>query len=131
MLPRTPPKKEGGAVPAPERLRRLGPGGPYEAGGRVRQVEGGGAGPAPPPPQEPPRRPGGVGLHEAGVRVGQVEEEKGIPPPLAADPRHRLAEVGLAMPGRVDQRNEHLLALQPPLPDIGLHDRLAAGEAVL
>src|SRR3954447_15994440 len=52
-------------------------------------------------------------------------------PLRAADHRNRLAEVGLPMPGRMHQRDKHLPPLQPPLPDIGLHDRLAAREAVL
>jgi hypothetical protein len=72
-----------------------------------------------------------VGLHEAGVGVRQVEAEEVDPPLLAPDHRHRLAEAGLPVPGRVHQGHEHLPPPQPPLPDIGLHDRLAAGEAVL
>ena len=77
------------------------------------------------------RRLGRVGLHEAGVRVRQVEAEEVDLPLLAADHRHRLAEVGLPVPGRMHQGHEHLPPPQPPLPDVVLHDRLAAGEAVL
>src|SRR3712207_8636405 len=61
----------------------------------------------------------------------QVEAEEVNLLLLAPDHRHRLAEVGLAMPGRMDQRHEHLPPLQPPLSNIGPHDRLATGEAVL
>jgi hypothetical protein len=72
-----------------------------------------------------------ISLHETGVRVRQVEAEEMDLPLLAPDHRHRLAEIGLPMPGRMGQRDKHLPPLQPPLPDIGLHDRLAAREAVL
>jgi hypothetical protein len=63
--------------------------------------------------------------------VRQVHRQEVDPPLLAPDHRHRLAEAGLPVPGRMDQGDEHLPALQPPLPDEILHDRLAAGEAVL
>ena len=51
--------------------------------------------------------------------------------PLAADHRHRLAEVDLGMAGRVDERHEHLPRAGAPLAHVVLHDRVAAGKAVL
>ena len=45
--------------------------------------------------------------------------------------KHRLAEVGLGMAGRVGQRHEHLLRLGTMLAHIVLHARIAAGIAVL
>jgi hypothetical protein len=51
---------------------------------------------------------GRVGLDEAGVRVRQVEAEEVDLAPLAADHRHRLAEVDLGVAGRVGERDEHL-----------------------
>jgi hypothetical protein len=63
--------------------------------------------------------------------VRQIEAEEVDPPLLAPDHRHRLAEVGLPVPGRMDQGHKHLPPLQPPFPDVGLHDRLATREAVL
>jgi hypothetical protein len=54
-------------------------------------------------------RLGRIGLHEAGVRVRQVEAEEVDLPLLAPDHRGRLAEVGLPVPGRVDQGHEQKL----------------------
>lgn len=48
-----------------------------------------------------------------------------------ADDDHRLAEVGLGMPRRMRQRHEHLAASSLALPHIILHDRIAAGKAML
>jgi hypothetical protein len=72
-----------------------------------------------------------VGPDEARVRVRQVEAEEVDLAPLAADHRHRLAEVDLGMAGRMNKRDEHLPHPLPPLADVVLHDRVAAGEAVL
>ena len=48
-----------------------------------------------------------------------------------ADDADRLAEIGLRVPWRMLQRHEHLLRPLPPPGHILLHDRDAAGEAVL
>ena len=74
---------------------------------------------------------GRVGFDEAGIRVGQVEAEEVDRLPDAADHRHCLAEVGLGMAGRVGQRHKHLLGPGTLLAHIVLHDRVAAGIAVL
>jgi len=74
---------------------------------------------------------GRVGLDEAGVRVRQVEAEEVDLPPHARDHRHGLAEVDLGVTGRVRERDEHLPRPGAPLAHVVLHDRVAAGEAVL
>ena len=61
----------------------------------------------------------------------QVEAEEVDLAALAADHRHRLAEVDLRMAGRMDERDEHLPHPVPPLADVVLHDRVATGEAML
>jgi hypothetical protein len=76
-------------------------------------------------------RLGWVCHHEDGVRVRQIECEVVDLAFHAADDRDRLAEVGLRMPRRMDQRHEHLLGPLPPSGDIVLHDRNATREAVL
>jgi hypothetical protein len=48
-----------------------------------------------------------------------------------ADDDHRLAEIGLGVPGWMRQRHEHLAAAPFALPHVILHDRVAAGEPVL
>jgi hypothetical protein len=63
--------------------------------------------------------------------VRQIEAEEVDLPLLAPDHRDRFAEVGLPMPRRMHQGDEHLPPLQPPLPDIGLYDRLATSKAML
>ncbi len=50
---------------------------------------------------------------------------------MASDDDHRLAEVGLGVPGRVCQQHEHLAAATFALTHVILHDRVAAGEPVL
>ena len=72
-----------------------------------------------------------VGLDEARVGVRQVEAEEVDLASLAADHRHRLAEVGLGMAGRMGQRHEHLPGAGALLADVVLDDGVAAGEAVL
>jgi hypothetical protein len=63
--------------------------------------------------------------------VRQVKREE---VDLAFDPTddsNRLAEVGLGMPRRMNQRDQHLLGTLPPARDVILHDRDATREAVL
>jgi hypothetical protein len=72
-----------------------------------------------------------IGADKAGIAVRQVhDEEMGLLLHPADDDR-RLAEVRLCMPGRMLQRHEHLPPPAFALPHIVLHDRVAAGEAVL
>jgi hypothetical protein len=73
----------------------------------------------------------GYALDEAGVAVRQDE---GKEVSLALDPSDRnqgFAEIRLGMPGRMHERDEHLLRAQPALMDVVLHDGVAACEAVL
>ena len=73
---------------------------------------------------------GRVGLDEARIRVRQVKAEEVDLLSDTPDHRHRLAEVDLGMAGRVGERDENLAPL-PPLADVVLHGRVAAGKAVL
>ena len=50
---------------------------------------------------------------------------------MASDDDHRLAEVGLGVPGRMRQRHEHLLAAPTPFAHVVLDDRVAAGKSML
>ena len=52
-------------------------------------------------------------------------------PPHPADHPDRLAKVDLRMARRMRQRNERLAPPSPLDPDVILHHRIAAGEAVL
>ena len=72
-----------------------------------------------------------IATHEAGVAVRQVHDEEMRLLPHPADDHHRLAEIGLRIPRRMRQRHEHLAAAAQALPHMILHDRVAAGEAVL
>jgi hypothetical protein len=72
-----------------------------------------------------------IGADEAGVAVRQIEGEEVRRLLDAADEHARFAEVGLGVAGRVMQGHEHLPAAPPMLPDVVLHDGVAAGEAVL
>ena len=72
-----------------------------------------------------------IGPHEARVAVRQIHRQEVDALLHPTNHRNRLAKVGLAVPGRMDQGHEHLLPAQPPLPDVVLHDRLATREAVL
>jgi hypothetical protein len=74
---------------------------------------------------------GRVGLDEARIRVRQVEAEEVDLLPDTPDHRHRLAEIDLGVARRMGQRDEYLAPPLPPLADVVLHDRVAAGEAVL
>ena len=72
-----------------------------------------------------------IATHEAGVAVRQVHDEEMRLLPHPADDHHRLAEIGLRIPRRMRQRHEHLAAAPLALPHVILHDRVAAGEAML
>ena len=72
-----------------------------------------------------------IATHEAGVAVRQVHDEEMRLLPHPADDHQRLAEIGLRIPRRMRQRHEHLAAAAQALPHMILHDRVAAGEAVL
>ncbi len=54
-----------------------------------------------------------IGLHEAGVRLRQVQAEEMDLLPHAADHPHRLAEIHLRMARRVRQRHERLPPTRP------------------
>ena len=81
--------------------------------------------------QEGPGGLGRVGLHKAAVAVGQVEDEAAGLLLHAADDHQGLAEVALAVPRRMGQRDEHLLGLSAMLPDVVLDDGVLTVEAVL
>ena len=49
----------------------------------------------------------------------------------ASDDHHRLAKIRLRMARRVGKRHEHLPVALFTLPDVILHDGVAAGEAML
>jgi hypothetical protein len=63
--------------------------------------------------------------------VRQVEAEEVDLLPDTADRRHRLAEIRLRVAGRVGERHEHLPHPLPPLADVAVHGRAAAGKAAL
>ncbi len=63
--------------------------------------------------------------------MGKVHDEEVNRLLYAADHRRRLAKVHLGVAGRVRERNEHLAQAKPSLPNIVLHNRVAAREAVL
>lgn len=46
------------------------------------------------------------------------------------DHHHGLAEVGLGVSGRMGQRHEHIPPPTLPLPDVVLHNRVAASEPI-
>ena len=83
------------------------------------------------PVQERLRRLARIGLHEAGVRLRQVQAEEVNLLPHPADHRDRLAEVHLSVTRRMRQRHEGLPAPRPAEPHMVLHHRVAAGKAVL
>src|ERR1035437_9063051 len=72
-----------------------------------------------------------IRLDEARVALRQVDRQKVRLLLDAPDLHQSLAEIRLRVPGRVHERDEHLLAPDPLLPDVVLHDRVAAREAVL
>ena len=74
---------------------------------------------------------GWVRFDEAGIRVRQIETEKMDLLPDTADHRYRLAKISLGVAGRMSERDEDFLAAGVLLAQIVLHDRIAAGKAVL
>jgi len=77
------------------------------------------------------RRLGRKGLHKAVIRVRQVEGHE-VRLLLHAGNHHlRFTEVRLRLARRVRQRDEHLLAADLRRAHIVLHNRVAAGVAVL
>ena len=63
--------------------------------------------------------------------MGKVHDEEVNHLLCAAYHRRRLAKIRLGVAGRVRERNEHLARAKPTLPNVVLHDRVAAREAVL
>ena len=72
-----------------------------------------------------------VGLHEAAVAVGQVQDEAVGFLFNSADDHQGLAEVTLGMARGVGQGNEHLLGLTAVLPYVVLDYGVLAAEPVL
>ncbi len=72
-----------------------------------------------------------IGPDVAGIAVRQVESEEMCLPFDPIDDDQRLAEIGLSMPRWMGQRHEHLAASPLMLAHVILHDRVAAGEAML
>ena len=62
---------------------------------------------------------GRIGLHEATVAVGQIQDESVGFPLHAADDHQRLAKVALGMARRMGQRDEHLPSITTTLPQFG------------
>ena len=74
---------------------------------------------------------GGIGLSEAAVAVGQVDDEAVGLTLQAADDHQGLAEVALGVSRRMGQGHEHLLGLTAILPDVVLDRGVSAVVAVL
>ena len=72
-----------------------------------------------------------VGLDEAAVAVGQVQDEAVGLPLHPADDHQSLAKVALGVARGMGQRDEHLLRPPPMFPHVVLHDSVLAGEPVL
>ena len=72
-----------------------------------------------------------IGLDEAAVAVGQVEDETVSLLLDAADDHQGLAKVALGLPRRMVQRHEHLFGLAAVLPDVVLDDGVPAVKPVL
>ena len=72
-----------------------------------------------------------VGLDEAPVAVGQVDDEAVGLLLHAANDHQGLAEVALGVARRMGQRHEHLLRPPPALPYVVLDDGVLAVEPVL
>ena len=72
-----------------------------------------------------------VGLHEAAVAVGQVDDEAVGLLLHAADDHQGLPEVALGVSRRMGQRHEHLLGLAAMLPHVVLDDGVLAVKPVL
>jgi hypothetical protein len=77
------------------------------------------------------RRRRRIGPHEAGIAVRQVHDKEMRLLLDTADDDHRLAEIGLGMTRWMRQRHEHLAPAPLALAHVILHDRVAAGEAML
>ena len=73
---------------------------------------------------------GRVGLDEAAVAVGQVDDEAVGLLLNAADDHQGLAEVALGVARRMGQRHEHLLGLTAVLSDVVLDRGVSAVESV-
>ena len=71
-----------------------------------------------------------VGLDEAAVAVGQVDDEAVGFPLYSADDHQGLAEVALGVARRMGQRHEHLPGLAAVLPDVVLDRGVSAFEPV-
>ena len=71
-----------------------------------------------------------VGLDEAPVAVGQVDDEAVGFPLHAADDHQGLAKVALGVARRMGQRHEHLLGLTAILSDVVLDRGVSAVEPV-
>ena len=74
---------------------------------------------------------GGIGLDEAAVAVGQVDDETVGLPLHPANDHHGLAEVALGVAWRMGQRHEHLPGLAAMLSDVVLDRSVSAVEPVL
>jgi len=72
-----------------------------------------------------------VGLHEAGVRLRQVQAEEVDLLANAPDPHQRFPEIHLAVTWRMGQRHERLPCLRSADPHVILHNRVATREAML
>ena len=73
----------------------------------------------------------GVGLDEAAVAVGQVQDEVVGLLLHPADDHSGLSEVALGMARGMGQRHEHLLGPAAALPDVVLDDGVLARKPVL
>ena len=73
----------------------------------------------------------GVGLHEAAVAVGQVQDEVVGLLFHPTDDHPGLSEVALSMARGMGQGNEHLLGPTAALPDVVLDDGVLALKPVL
>ena len=74
---------------------------------------------------------GRIGLHEAAVAVGQVDDEAVGFPLAAADDHQGLAKVALGVARRMGQGHEHLPGLTTILSDVVLDRGISAVETVL
>ena len=73
----------------------------------------------------------GVGLHEATVAVGQIQDQVVGLLLHPADDHQRFAEVALRMARRMEQRDEHLPGLTAALPYVVLDYGVLAPEPIL
>ena len=71
-----------------------------------------------------------IGLYEAGIRLRQVQAEEVDLLADATDHRQCFTEIHLAVARRMGQRHERLPRPRPADPDVILHHRVAAGEAM-